>query len=106
MYVNRFLYSDETMSKKFFNVRELQRHQFKQAMQNKNNNHQLLKLRTEFDKKLQEFEKLRTLYTDHLKKKFHSTINRYPFLREIIPIISPPLSEVISIANSQKSTTK
>lgn len=96
----RFLYSDESKSKKFFNVRELQRHQFKQAMKNKENiNHQILKL---LDEKLQEFEKLRAHYIDLLKKKHFSTIDKYPFLREILPIISPPLSEVISIAKNQQ----
>ena len=40
----RFLYSDESKSKKFFNIRELQRHQFKQAIKNKENiNYQILK---------------------------------------------------------------
>ena len=53
----RVLYSDETKAEKFFNNRELQRHQFKQAMKNKNNNHQILKLRIDLNKKLQEFEK-------------------------------------------------
>jgi hypothetical protein len=102
----RFLYSDETQSEKLFNGCELQRHQFKQAVKNKNNNDQILKLRTELDEQLQQFEKFRAQYMDYLKKKHYSTINKYPFLREIIPIISPPLSEVISFANSQKSTTK
>ena len=102
----KFLYSDETESAKFFNVRELQRHQFKQAMKNKNNNHQILKLRIELEKKLQEFEKSRTQYTDYLKKKFHSTIDEYPFLHEIIQIISPSLSEIIPTADNRKSTTK
>ena len=91
----KVLYSDETKTEKFFNKRELQRYQFKQAMKNKDNNDQILKLRTELDKKLQKFEKLRTLYTDYLKKKFHSTIDEYPFLCEIIQIISPSLSEII-----------
>ena len=75
-------------------------------MKNKNNNHQILKLRIDLNKKLQEFEKPRTQYTDHLKKKFHSTINEYPFLREIIQIISPSLSEIILRADNRKSTTK
>jgi hypothetical protein len=88
------LYSDETKAERFFTFRGLQRHQFKQAMKNKNNNDRILKVQNELDKTLQEFEKLRTQYTDYLKKKFHSTIDRYPFLREIIQIISPSLSEI------------
>jgi len=102
----KFLYSDETILKKIFMRRELQRHQFKQAMKNKNNNHQNL-VRTELDK-LQEFEKLRTrlLKQVYLNKKYHSIIDRYPFLREIIQIISPSVSEIIPTANNRKSTTK
>src|SRR5215469_7694371 len=102
----KFLFSEETMSKKFFMHRELQRHQFKQAMKNKNNNHQNL-VRTELDK-LQEFEKLRTrlLKQVYLNKKYHSIIDRYPFLRQIIQIISPSLSEIIPRADNLESTTK
>jgi hypothetical protein len=60
----KFLYSDETKVEKFSTNRELQRHEIKQAMKNKNNNHQILKLRIKLDEKLQESEKLRTQYTD------------------------------------------
>jgi len=102
----KFLFSEETMSKKFFMHRELQRHQFKQAMKNKNNNHQNL-VQTESDK-LQEFEKLRIrlLKQVYLNKKYHSIIDRYPFLRQIIQIISPSLSEIIPRADNLESTTK
>ena len=86
--------------------RELQRHQFKQAMKNKNNNHQNL-VQTESDE-LHEFEKLRIrlLKQVYLNKKYHSIIDRYPFLREIIQIISPSLSEIIPRADNLESTTK
>ncbi|HXX98012.1 MAG TPA: hypothetical protein VEL11_12950, partial [Candidatus Bathyarchaeia archaeon] len=58
--------------------------------------------------KLQEFEKLRTrlLKQVYLNKKYHSIIDRYPFLREIVQIISPSLSEIIPTADNRKSTTK
>ena len=47
-------YSDETKSKKFFDVRELQRHQFRQAIKGRNKQH--LKLQRELNENLQKFE--------------------------------------------------
>jgi hypothetical protein len=100
----RVFYSDEAKAAKFFNVRELQRHQFKQAVKKKNN--EILKLQTKLEGYPHKFEKIRLEYLNHLNEKYRRIINKYHFLREIIQIISPSLSEIIVIANNRKSTTK
>ena len=88
-------YSDETKSEKFFNVRELQRHQFKQALKN---NKRLLSLQNELEANLQKFENNRNHYMNYMKKTHLTVINKYPFLRELISIVSPLLFQ--SIKNS------
>jgi hypothetical protein len=82
-------YSDEAQSAKFFNVRELQRHQFKQAV--KKNNGEILKLQTKLEEYPHRFEKMRLEYLNHLNEEYCRIINKYHFLREIIQIISPLL---------------
>jgi len=93
----RVFYSDETKSDKFFNVRELQRHQFRQALkEKKNKGEQILKLQTELSGHLREFEKGRDLYVNYTVKKNLEIFKKYPFLRDLIYIVSPILSEAIS----------
>jgi DNA-binding HxlR family transcriptional regulator len=86
----RVFYSDESQSAKFFNVRELQRHQFKQAVKKKNNG-EILKLQTKLEEYPHKFEKIRLEYLNHLNEKYRGIINKYHFLPEIIQIISPLL---------------
>jgi hypothetical protein len=85
----RVFYSDEAQSAKFFDVRELQRHQFKQAV--KKNNGEILKLQTKLEEYPHKFEKIRLEYLNHLNEKYRRIINKYHFLPEIIQIISPLL---------------
>ncbi|MGA9151094.1 MAG: hypothetical protein WBZ36_10985 [Candidatus Nitrosopolaris sp.] len=86
----RVFYSDEAQSAKFFNVRELQRHQFKQAVKKKNNG-EILKPQTKLEEYPRRFEKIRLEYLNRLNEKYRRIINKYHFLREIIQIISPLL---------------
>jgi len=86
----RVFYSDEAKSAKFFNVRELQRHQFKQAVKKKNNE-EILKLQTKLEAYPHKFEKMRLEYLNRLNEKYRGIINEYHFLSEIIQIISPLL---------------
>jgi DNA-binding HxlR family transcriptional regulator len=86
----RLFYSDETESAKFFNVRELQRYQFKQAVKKKCNE-EILKLQTKLEEYPHKFEKLRLEYLNYFNEKYRGIINKYHFLREIIQIISPLL---------------
>jgi hypothetical protein len=94
----RLFYSDETESAKFFNVRELQRYQFKQAI--KKNNEEILKLQTKLEEYPHRFEKIRLEYLNYINEKYRWIINKYHFLREIIQIISPLLHFIHR--NSQK----
>jgi hypothetical protein len=86
----RVFYSDEAKSAKFFNVRELQRHQFKQAVKKKNHG-EILKLQSKLEEYLHKFEKIRLEYLNRLNEKYRGIINEYHFLSEIIQIISPSL---------------
>src|SRR5215469_14551903 len=86
----RVFYSDEAKSAKFFNIRELQRYQFKQAVKKKNNG-EILKLQTKLEEYPYKFEKIRLEYLIRLNEKYCGIINDYHFLREIIQIISPLL---------------
>ena len=81
---------------KFFNVRELQRHEFKQAVKKKNKE-KILKLQTGLKECSHEFEKIRLEYLNYIYEDYRGIINKYPFLREIIQIISPLFSEVIAV---------
>jgi hypothetical protein len=87
----RIWYSDESKSKKFFDVRELQRNQFRQAIKE---NKQLLKLPSELKENLQKFEDYRLNYISYMRKIHHTTITKYPFLHELIQLASPLLFKV------------
>jgi hypothetical protein len=100
----RVFYSDEAKSAKFFNVRELQRHQFKQAVKKKNKEENL-NLQTGLKECSHEFEKIRLEYLNYIYEYYRGVINKYPFLREIIQIISPLFLEVIA-AKQNDSTIK
>ncbi|MGB6674821.1 MAG: hypothetical protein WBE34_20530, partial [Candidatus Nitrosopolaris sp.] len=90
----KIMYSDEMKSEKFFNVRELQRYQFKQSIrQRKDSNGEALKIQGELDRLLQEFEKQRLEFLKCIKEKHHTTVKRYPFLDELIGVINPLLLE-------------
>jgi hypothetical protein len=86
------LYSDEKKSEKFFDVRELQRYQFRQSIrERKDSQGELDRHLQEFDRHLQEFEKQRLKFFKYIKEKHHTTVKRYPFLHEIIGVVSPLL---------------
>jgi hypothetical protein len=96
--------SDEAECVKFFNIRELQRYQFKQEVKKKNKE-EILKLQTGLKECSHEFEKIRLEYLTNIYEEYHGVINTYPFLREIIQIISPLFLEVIA-AKQNDSTIK
>ena len=81
---------DEAECVKYFNIRELQRYQFKQAVKKKCNE-EILKLQTKLEEYPHKFEKLRLEYLNYFNEKYRGIINKHYFLREIIQIISPSL---------------
>ena len=101
----KVLYSDETKSVKFFNNRELQLHQFKQAVKKKNNE-EILKLQTRLEEYPHRFEEIRLEYLNHLNEKYRGIINKYNFLHEIIQIISPLLYSIHRNSQNDYTTKK
>jgi hypothetical protein len=54
---------------------------------------EVLRLKSEFDQHLGTFENLRQEYITYIKKKHTTIINKYPFLHDIIDVVSELLSE-------------
>ena len=81
----RIWYSDETKSKRFFNIRELQRHESKRKI---TENDKLMKL-------FKSFEENRSIYINELIRKYQSIFDKYHFLFELIQIAYPLLFQAI-----------
>jgi hypothetical protein len=100
----KVFFSDEAECVKLFSIRELQRYQFKQEVKKKNKE-EILKLQTGLKDCSHKFEKIRLEYLNNIYEEYHGVIDKYPFLREIIQIISPLFLEVIA-AKQNDSTIK
>ena len=78
----KILYSDEKKSEKFFNVRELQRYDFKQSVRDRKDVDG--KIQTKLELHLQQFEKQQVEILKCIAEKHHTTVKRYPFLDDVI----------------------
>jgi hypothetical protein len=82
-------YSDGTKSEKFFNIREIQRHESKlMAIKNEEAYNNL-------QKKFQGLERTQSIYINELKKMYRRVFDKYPFLFELILLIYPSFFQAI-----------
>jgi DNA-binding HxlR family transcriptional regulator len=86
----RIWYSDETMSERFFNIRELQRHESRTIVTESPGIHdELMKIS-------QKFEKTRSIYINELIRKYRSIFEKYHFLFELVRLVSPLFFQAIA----------